>query len=72
MISAIDKKMDGSFLEEESSFKILASKLDWDYCIISMTKTASKKIGALVCSVEFLSPEVALYLHKSNILPCME
>ena len=41
--------------------------------IISSTKTASKKIGALIRSVKFLSPEVGLYLYKSTILrPCME
>ena len=35
-------------------------------------KTASKKIGALIRSVKFLSPEVALYLYESTIHPCME
>ena len=49
-----------------------SSKLDWGSYIISIAKTASKKIGALICSLKFLSPEVALYLFKSNILPCME
>ena len=34
--------------------------------------TASKKIGALICSMKFLSREVALYLYKSTIWPCME
>ena len=37
------------------------SKLDWGSYIISIAKTASKKIGALICSMKFLSPEVALY-----------
>ena len=50
----------------------LCSKLDWGSYIISIAKTASKKIGTLVCSVKFLSPEVALYLYKSTICPCME
>ena len=62
----IDLKMDGSVLEEESSFKMLgltfSSKLGWGSYIISIAKTASKKIGALICSMKFLSPEVALYL----------
>ena len=40
--------------------------------IVSIAKTASKKIGALIRSVKFLSPEVALYLYKSTIRPCME
>ena len=63
---SIDKKMDGSDLEEKSSFKMLgltfSSKLDWDSYIISITKTAFKKIGALIQSIKFLSPEVALCL----------
>ena len=45
----------------------LSSKLDWDSYIISIAKTASKKIGALICSIKFLSPAVALYLYKSTI-----
>ena len=73
---SIDVKMGGSILEEKSSFKMLGltfcSKLDWSSYIISIVKTASKKIGALICSMKFPSPEVALYLYKSTIHPCME
>ena len=73
---AIDVKMDGSVLEEKTSFKMLgltfSSKLDWGSYIVSIAKTASKKIGALIRSMKFLSPEVALYLYKSTIWPCME
>ena len=65
-------EMDGCFLEEKSSLKMLgltfSSKLDWS----SIAKTASKKIGVLISSMKFLSPEVALYLYKSTIHPCME
>ena len=72
---AIGVKMDGSVLEEKSFFKMLgftfSSKLDWGSYIISIAKTASKKIGALIRSMKFLSPEVALYLYKSTIWPCM-
>ena len=72
---SIDVKMDGYVLEEKSSFKMLgstfSSKLDWGSYIISIAKTASKKIGALICSMKFLSPEVALYLYKSTIHPCI-
>ena len=68
--------MNGSVLEEKSSFKILgltfSSKMDWGSYIISIVKTASKKIEALIRSMKLLSPEVALYLYKSTILPCME
>ena len=68
--------MDGSVLEEKSSFKMLgltfSSKLDWGSYIVSIVKTTSKKIGALICSMKFLSPEVALYLYKSTIRLCME
>ena len=45
----------------------LSSKFDWASYIISITKTASKKIGTLICSMKFLSPEVPLYLYKSTI-----
>ena len=65
---AIDVKMDGSVLEEKSSFKMLgltfSSKVDWGSHIIS--------IEALIHSMMFLSPEVVLYLYKSTIRPCME
>ena len=73
---SINVKMDGSILEEKSSFKMLgltfSSKLDWGSYIISIIKYASKKIGALIRSIKFLSPEVTLYLYKSTIHPCME
>ena len=73
---AIDMKMDVSVLEEKLSFKMLglifSSKLDWDSYIITIAKTASKKIGALIHSMKFLSPEVAFYLYKSTIQPCIE
>ena len=73
---AIDVKMDGFVLEEKSSFKMLGLtfffKLDGGPYIISIAKTASKKIRALVCFMKFLSLEVALYLHKSTIQPYME
>ena len=68
--------MDGSLLEEKTSFKMLgltfSSKLDWGSYTVSIAKTASKKIGALIRSMNFPSPEVALYLYKSTIRPCME
>ena len=73
---SIDVKMDGSVLEEKSFFKMLgltfSSKLDWGSYFISIAKTASKKVGALIHSIKFFSPEVALYLYKSTISPCME
>ena len=73
---AIDLKIDGSVLDEKSSFKMLgltfSSKLDWASYIISIAKTASKKIGALIHSMKFLSLEVALYLYKPTICPCIE
>ena len=73
---AIDFKMDGSVLEEKTSFKMLGltfpSKLDWGFYIISIAKIVFKKIGALIRSMKFISTEVALYLYKSTIRPCME
>ena len=63
--------MNGSVLEEKSSFKMLgltfSSKLDWGSYIISIAKTASKKFRVLICSMKFLSPEVDLFLYKSTI-----
>ena len=48
-VGAIDVKIDGSVLEEKSSFKMVgltfSSKLDWDSYIILIAKTNSK-IGA--------------------------
>ena len=72
---SVDVKIDGS-VQGKLSFKMLgltfSSKLDCGSYIISIAKTASKKIGALFHSIKFLSPEVALYLYKSTICPCME
>ena len=66
--------MDGSVLEERSSFKMLGLRveLDWGSYIISNVKSSSKKIGALTRSMKFLSPKVALYLYKSTIHQSME
>ena len=68
--------MDGYVLVEKSSFKMLEliffSKLDWSSYIIFIAKTTSKKIGALIRSMKFLSLEVTLYLYKSTIRPCIE
>ena len=36
-----------------------SSKLDWGSFIISIAQTASKKIGTLIHSTKFLSPEVS-------------
>ena len=57
--------MDGSVIEEKSSFKMLgltSSKLDWGSYIISIAKPAPKKIGVLIRSMKFLSPEVPVCL----------
>ena len=73
---AIDVKMDGSVLEEKLCFKMLgltlSSKLDWGSYIISIAKSVSKKIGILIRSMKFLSPEVVLYLYKSTIRPALQ
>ena len=70
-IGSIDVKMDGSVLGEKILFKMLrltfSSKLNQGSYIIFIAKTASKKIGALICSMKFLSPQVALYLYNSTI-----
>ena len=75
-IGAIDVKMNGSALQEKLAFKMLwltlPSKLDWDSYIICVAKTASGKIEALICSMKFLSPELALHLYESTIRPFLE
>ena len=73
---AIDIKMDGSVLKEKSSFKMLgltfSFKLDCGSYVISIAKTVPKKIGAMIRSMKSFSSQVALYLYKSTIQPCME
>ena len=72
----IDVKMGGSLLKKKSYFKMLgfsfSSRLDWVSYIISIAKNASKKIGALIRSLKFISFEVTLYLCKSTMQHCME
>ena len=48
------------------------SKLNCGSQIVSAAQTFSKKIGALICTAKFRSPEVALYLYKSIIRSWME
>ena len=73
---SVDMKNDGSDLAENSSFKMLgltfSSKLDWHSYIISITKTSFKKTRALIRSMKFASPVVALHPYKSIMRPCME
>ena len=58
------RKWMGLFLRK-SSFMMLrlafSSKLDWCYYIMSTIKTVSKKIGASLRSMKFISPEAALH-----------
>ena len=72
----IGVKIDGSVLLQISSFKMhelsVSSKLNWWPYIISIFKIGFNKIGALIRSKKFLSPEVALYLCESTISPCTE
>ena len=49
-----------------------SSKFDWGSHIISIAKTGSKKIWALIRSMKFLSPEAALYFYKSTMDLCTE
>ena len=67
--------MDGSIFEGKSYFKMLglsiSSKSDWGSYIISIAKTATKKIVTWFVVGRFYSPEAVLYLYKSNIRSCM-
>ena len=68
--------MDGSVLEEKSSFKMLgltfSSKMDSGSYIFSIAKTGSQKNEALIRFMKFLSPDVVLYLYKSTKRLCMK
>ena len=69
--------MDGSVFEEKLSSKILgvafSSKLDWGTYMISIGKTACKKIGAFSMNFNKVSfSKVAVYIYRSTICPCME
>ena len=68
--------MDWSVLEEKVTFKMLgltfSSKLNWGSYIASIAKTASKKIGALICSMKFFPLKSTLYLSKSTMWSYME
>ena len=70
--SAIIVKINGSVLEEKSSFKMLgltfSSKLDWGSYIISIAKAEE---NWSLDSMKFLSPEVGLFLYKSAVRPYM-
>ena len=48
------------------------SQLGWGAYTVTVVKTASKKIGSLIRSIKFLSPDVGLYLCKSTRRPCMK
>ena len=64
---SIDVKMDGYALEDMLFFKMLgstfSSKLDWGSDIISIAKTASKKIGALIHSMKYLSLLLCIFIN---------
>ena len=72
----IDVKMAASVLDKRSSFKMLglsfSSKLDWGSYISSIAKTAPKKIGALIHSMKFLSPEVARNINVMSGLVLLD
>ena len=69
----------GLLLKKNYPFKMLgltfSSKLNWKLSlsyVISSAKFTSKKIGDLIRSMKFLSPEFALNRYRSTIQPCME
>ena len=54
----LTRKLDGSVFEETSSFRMLilsfSSKFEMSFFIISIAKTASQRIGAVIRSIFFL------------------
>ena len=53
----------------EPEFSDLLAEL-FNMCLRESCFLASRKIGTLTCSMNFLSPEAALYLYKSTIQQC--
>ena len=66
----------GLFLRKNNLLRcrICLTILNWigALTVSLLLKTVSKKIEALICSMKFLSPKVALYLYNSTIGPCIE
>ena len=69
----------GWICSSESIFQVLSSELlsfsselHWGNYNVSISKTAVKKMIALISSTGFLSREVALYLYESTVRPCMK
>ena len=66
----------GMFLRKKSYFKILglpfSSKLDWSCSVISIVKQPPRKFESWFVLWIFFPYEIALYLYKSTIWPCME
>ena len=65
----------GLFLRENHLLRCWVAflfRIVWGSYIISSAKSASKKIGALIRSMKFLSPEIVLFLYKSSIQPCIK
>ena len=75
-INAVVPEDPGSVLNGKSSFKMLglssSSKLVWNFYIVSIANTASKKIGALIRFMKFLPSEVAFNLYRSTIQSCTQ
>ena len=67
----IDVNMQRTILEGKDSLKLLglsfSSTLGRGPYIESVAKATSRKIGALIRSKSYLTPEVVLYLYKSTI-----
>ena len=70
LVLLIWKRM-GLFLRKNHYLRCWVS-LDWSSYIVSIPKSASKKIGTSIRSMKFLSPEVVLYLYKSTIRPALQ
>ena len=67
---AVNGKMDGSVLQEKSLFKMLelslTSELDWDFYMISVAATVSKKIKVLIRSMKFFCLRLLFFQHRSK------
>ena len=63
-------------MQRKDSVKLIglsfSSTLGCGAYIESIAKATSKKVGALIRSINYLTPEIVLHLYKAIIRPCME
>ena len=72
LVLLMQKRMDlllkqNHFFEKMMLGLSFSSKLNWGSHTVSIAKTAFKKMGPLIHSMNFFPPEAALYFYKATI-----